>query len=353
MHIVGDLSNDELLARLEAHVGEGHVWQAGLIAYLAEVEERRLHLELACSSMFDFCIHRLGMSEGEAHRRLVAARLVRTFPRVLGYLERGEVRLCALALLRDHLTDENHEELLRAASGKTVRAVQDMLSARRPKPDVPPRVEPLAPQADLPIAPPTTQAHETSGPRPRVEPLSASRYRVELTVSREVKEKLERIEDLMRHRNPSGDLETILEQALALLLAKLERERLGKVTRPRRTKAADTTEQVQATSDSSEDSRNVPQGSGARCSSATEPSARTSMRRAGAAPAARSSSWITSSRSRAAGRRCSRTCACGAGRTIATPSRRSGAPTSRSASRRDVARVNASSPPRSRPLREA
>jgi hypothetical protein len=65
----------------------------------------------------------------------------------------------------------------------------------------------------------------------RVEPLSASRYRVELTVSIETKVKLERVRDLMLHRNPTGDLETIFEASLDLLLMKLERERLGKTTR--------------------------------------------------------------------------------------------------------------------------
>jgi 5-methylcytosine-specific restriction endonuclease McrA len=262
MQAMGDLTNDELLAQLAAHVGSGHVWQARLIAYLAEVEERRLHLEAACSSMFDFCVHRLDMSDGEAHRRLIAARLVRRFPSVLGYLERGDVHLCGLALLRDHLTDDNHEELLHAASGKTVRAVQEMLAARAPKPDVPSRIEPLAPQADLPIPAPATQAAETSEPRPRVEPLSASRYRVELTVSGEVKEKLEVIKDLMRHRNPTGDLEVIVEQALDLLLAKLEKERLGKGARPRKRKppvATEQTKQAEATPAVDDMSRHVPQ----------------------------------------------------------------------------------------------
>ena len=69
MHDMGDRSNDELLAQLAAHLGSGHVWPAGLVAYLAEVEERGLHLEVACSSMFDFFVHRLAMSDGEAHRR--------------------------------------------------------------------------------------------------------------------------------------------------------------------------------------------------------------------------------------------------------------------------------------------
>jgi hypothetical protein len=39
---------------------------AQLLRYLSEVEERRLHLLAACSSMFEFCAKRPGMSEGEA-----------------------------------------------------------------------------------------------------------------------------------------------------------------------------------------------------------------------------------------------------------------------------------------------
>ena len=60
MNELGNLSNEELLARLRAHVGNGHAWQAGLIAYLAEVDARRLDREYACTSMWDFCIRKLG-----------------------------------------------------------------------------------------------------------------------------------------------------------------------------------------------------------------------------------------------------------------------------------------------------
>jgi hypothetical protein len=252
---VGDLSDEELLARLREHVGKGHVWQARLIAYLVEVEERRLDRVHACSSMWDFCTRKLGMSESEAHRRITAARIVRRFPHVLGYLERGELHLCALYALRSHLTSENVDERLREASGKSTREVEMMMAARFPRPDVPSRLEPVEPQAPLPVAPRAplpvassdTQAawsmslaaSPAGEPRPRVEPLAATRYRVEVTVSADTKAMLERIKDLMRHRNPTGDLETILDASLALLLAKLEKERLGKTSRPRKGRTVD------------------------------------------------------------------------------------------------------------------
>ncbi len=44
----------------------------------------------------------------------------------------------------------------------------------------------------------------------------------------------------MRHRNPTGDLETILGASLGLLLAKLEKERLGKTSRRRKGETTET-----------------------------------------------------------------------------------------------------------------
>lgn len=210
-----ELTKKELLAHLEAHVGKGRTWVVGMVAYLAEVEERRVHLDLACSSMFDFCTRRLKMSEAEAAVRLIAARLARRFPSVLGYLERGDVHLCALRALRDYLTDDNHEELLREASGKSTREVKELLARRFPRPDVMGNIE----AADL---------GPSYVPPGSVEPLSASRYRMELTISAELKERIDRITDRMRHRNPTGDLEVIMDAAMRLLEGELEKERLGK-----------------------------------------------------------------------------------------------------------------------------
>jgi hypothetical protein len=52
---------------------------------------------------------------------------------------------------------------------------------------------------------------------------------------------LERARDLMRHRNPAGDLAVVVERALDALLAQLEKERLGKTARPRSTAQAGAT----------------------------------------------------------------------------------------------------------------
>jgi hypothetical protein len=65
-------------------------------------------------------------------------------------------------------------------------------------------------------------------------PLSESRHKVQFTASDELRRKLERARDLMRHVNAQGDLADVVERAVDLLLAKLEKQRLGKTLRPRK-----------------------------------------------------------------------------------------------------------------------
>src|ERR1700704_5423059 len=135
------LSDTELLTETTRLVGSHGAITAQLVLHLAEIEARRLHLRAAHSSLFDFWVKGLKMSEGEAYRRIAAARLARRFPHICALIESGALHLSALVILRDHLTDENHGELLEAASGKSKREVEELVAARFPKPDVRGRIQ--------------------------------------------------------------------------------------------------------------------------------------------------------------------------------------------------------------------
>ena len=67
-----------------------------------------------------------------------------------------------------------------------------------------------------------------------VVPLREDAYKVQLMASKAVVDKIERAKDMMRHRNPKGELATIVDAALDLLIAKLEKERFGKTDRPQK-----------------------------------------------------------------------------------------------------------------------
>ena len=113
-----DVSDDELLGGLAKLLVAGARTEASIVAHLAEVDARRLTL-LNGSSLFEYCVRRLGLSEHEAYLRIAAARAARKFPLIFELLEQRQVHLSAIALLGRYLTLDNHVEVLDAACGKT------------------------------------------------------------------------------------------------------------------------------------------------------------------------------------------------------------------------------------------
>jgi len=228
------LSDEQLLDSLKTLCGQGRVVLARLLAHLVEVEERRLHLEVACPSMFQFCVQRLGMSEDEACRRIHAARLARRFPDLLVRIEQGDLTLSTMALLQDALTEASYEELVEAAAGKTKAEVQALLAKRSPKPDVPAAITTIPMQPAIPTLDVAQVQAPAAAAGLQLVPLSETRHKVQFTASDELRKKLERAQDLTRHANAQGDLAVVVERAVDLLLEKLEKQRLGKASRPRR-----------------------------------------------------------------------------------------------------------------------
>src|SRR3954466_4377160 len=106
------LTDEELLARFHEIRLEGSRVLARLIVFLLEMEDRRLYTRSAFPSMFEFCRRRLGMSDAGAHRRTTAAKLVRRFPVLLEKIERGEINLSTLVMLKEQLTTENLDTML-------------------------------------------------------------------------------------------------------------------------------------------------------------------------------------------------------------------------------------------------
>ena len=137
------LGDKELLARLPMLCANERKATAEVIVYLAEVDRRRLYLEAACSSLYSFCVERLGYSEEAALKRTRVARLVLRLPEVLGELRGGRIHLTGLFLLAKHLTEDNVAGLLGEARGRTRREIEQLLARRFPKSDALPLVVPL------------------------------------------------------------------------------------------------------------------------------------------------------------------------------------------------------------------
>ena len=130
------VANDELLERLQALLRKSHRTEAALLAHIGEVDARKLYLEQAFPSMFDYCMRELHMEEGVAYSRIYAARATRQHPALLEALRAGELHLTGIRLIAPWLTPENCSDWIRAARHRSVREIRELIADRQPKPDV-------------------------------------------------------------------------------------------------------------------------------------------------------------------------------------------------------------------------
>jgi hypothetical protein len=237
---VESLSSSDLLARTRALVENSRCVEADLLVHLGEIDERKLYAECAFPSMFAFCVSEFGFSEGAAYNRITVARAGRQLPAVIEAIRSGQVHLGGLRLLAPHLTAENHREVLAQAAGKTKRDVEELVARLSPRPPVPASVRklperPAAPVAPLtlPLGPSVALPARREDHRPTVAPLTEETFKVQFTAGRAFRDKLRHAQDLLRHRVPDGDLESIFDRALDLLIERVKKERFASGRRPR------------------------------------------------------------------------------------------------------------------------
>jgi hypothetical protein len=77
------LDKHQLLRDFAGLVDEDRRSTAVMLAYIAEIDRRKLYLEHAYPSMFAFCTKRFHMSEAIAARRIRAGRATCRFPAFL------------------------------------------------------------------------------------------------------------------------------------------------------------------------------------------------------------------------------------------------------------------------------
>jgi 5-methylcytosine-specific restriction endonuclease McrA len=284
------LGNDELIFTLTRCVREDRELSARLLAQLGEVDARGLFRDQGFSSMFDYVVRALNMSESEADLRIKAARTAREFPIALEMLARGELHMTALRLLSPVLTSSNLS-LLKEACFKSKSEVKELIAKHFPVPDVAESIrrlpqrhapathhEPQLPMlahsgpaasasiaeqpafqatsalaansdsttcavpepASSTMAPSQTasahlhNAYTNTNARGVTDPLSEGRYKVVFTASQLLHDKLREARDLACDDVPTGELAKLVECAIDLLIAHKKRQRFAQTSRPRK-----------------------------------------------------------------------------------------------------------------------
>jgi hypothetical protein len=203
----------------------------------------------------------------------------------------GRLHLTAIAKLAPHLTPDNRDAVLERATHCSKRQVEELVAELAPRPDAPALIRKLPGRPPVAPAPASGTARPT-GPTPSlrphpdriaalslelrpdavapsspgpgrdeaassapvlgpdavdearvalsaappasVRPLAPGRYRVQFTASAGLRDKLERLQALLRSSVPGADLAAVIEDAVTEKLERLEARRFGLTKAPRK-----------------------------------------------------------------------------------------------------------------------
>ena len=269
-----DLPSSGLATRLDELMTRERHCRAEFLVHLAALDRRRGYLELGYKSLFVFCKESLRMSKGTAYRRTTAAQLISKFPVILDYLRDGRIGTTSLCDLRKLFNQDNHRELLERASRMSEEDIELLAAALDPKAEVadsirrvparsvpviritpspltrsgdgegnagvapapastllatPSAATPLDARKSEPTPPSASDVVELSGadrfeqtwvvlpPKPsELEPISADRYSVRMTVSKEFVEEFRQTRDALSHVVPGAKMEDVLRECMRI-----------------------------------------------------------------------------------------------------------------------------------------
>lgn len=142
------LSKELLIARVEELAKEERRITSEVLMCLHEIESRMIYAELGFASLYEFCIKHLKYSEGAAHRRISAMRLLKGLPESAlsethEKIKSGSLSITNLSLMHGFLKVERSEKkvysaqekasLLASMENQSKRDVEKKLAVIQPK----------------------------------------------------------------------------------------------------------------------------------------------------------------------------------------------------------------------------
>lgn len=227
------MSDAALLSRLASLHARGCGITAELLETIAEVDERRLYVPAGYDSMYAYCVGELHLSEDAAYKRIQAARIARQFPVLFETVADGRLHLTAVGMLAPHLTVENVDELIAAATHQSKAVIQRLLAQCVAPGNAAP---PLLALAAAQLAPAQVESDARSSPASvavELAPASRALFDLHFRVGQGAHDKWRYAQALLSHSIPGGDAEAVFERAVDALIAECEKTKFAATSRPR------------------------------------------------------------------------------------------------------------------------
>ncbi|MGZ3827053.1 MAG: HNH endonuclease [Bdellovibrio sp.] len=139
MNPLSKISNSDLEFQLKNLVAKERKLLHVILEHIKEVDVRKIYLERAYSSLYEYLVKELGYSGSAAMRRLEAARLLKEVPTLAEKIQEGSLNLSQIGELSRALKEKEKtcgikvsraqkEELVAIITGKTTQETQKELS---------------------------------------------------------------------------------------------------------------------------------------------------------------------------------------------------------------------------------
>ena len=254
------LRDDDVVRNLAALVTRDRTSTATLLAYVAELDARKLHVPAGYPSMFAYCTEELHMSEDVACKRIAAARAARKFPMLYRAIAEGRLHVSGVTVLAPHFTTESVDELIKAATHLKKSEIEEMIARRSApaefatsiRPSVPATIRPLPAMTSGALSAPGRIAvknlplleslqespsweMESQPPQPEQGPAPAKeRFLVQFAIERDERDLLHHAQALLSHAMPSADVKQVFIRALRFYARHLEKRKFAAGTRERK-----------------------------------------------------------------------------------------------------------------------
>lgn len=199
-------SNETLLCDLKQMVTEERRLLTEILHHLKEVEERRLYLERGYPSLFAFATEELGYSEAAAQRRIQAMRLMRDVPQVEEKMKTGKLSLSVASQVQSFLRVETKKRDLSTSEKLDFVTQLEGTSARKCEKQL------------AQIAP------ETKKPKEKAKPINLETTLIQFVADQELMKRIEKLKELLAHRNVEGRLDVLFKILVQLGLEKWDPE---------------------------------------------------------------------------------------------------------------------------------
>jgi len=208
MNNVSALSDLQLLNEIQLLVAQERKLTIDVLRHLKEIERRMLHLKRGYSSLFEYAVKELHYSEAAAARRVSAMRLLKECPEISKAIEEGTLNLSSVSAVQTFLKREEQEK------GKvyTSDEKRDLLESMKnlSKRECEKTLASLSPESVI--------------PKERKRELTETQTELRIVLNEKQLAKLEKLKELLAHRNRDGSMAGLLELMSDVVLERVDPE---------------------------------------------------------------------------------------------------------------------------------